>query len=62
MTNSAAIQGSELSHPSIYPTYDLLERGKELVLWNQSCRISMTQGNSTISECSFGEDPVIMVC
>ena len=38
-----------------------LEYIKGLVLWNRSHRTSMTQGNSRISERSFGEGPVMMV-
>lgn len=45
-------------HPNIYPIYDLLECVKELVLQNNNYRISMTQGNSRISERSVGEGPV----
>jgi hypothetical protein len=37
----------ELAHPNIYPIYELLEHLKALVLKNQSCRISMTQGNNS---------------
>lgn len=40
------IQGFELSHPSIFPIYELLK--------NQSHRISMTQDNNKISERSYG--------
>ena len=63
MTSSATtqIQGLELSHPSIYPIYELLECMKGLDLQIQSCRISMTQGNSRISERSLTEDPVLLV-
>ncbi|KAL6088944.1 hypothetical protein STEG23_016068 [Scotinomys teguina] len=55
------IQDFELDHVNIYPTHDLLGHWKILVLGNHSCRISMTQGNSRISEKSFGEGPVLMV-
>ena len=37
-----------MAHPNTYPIYDLLELVKGLVLWNQSFRIFMTQGNSRI--------------
>ena len=40
----------ELTHSNIYPTYEQLEKMKGLVLQNQSCRISMTQGNNTVRE------------
>ena len=63
--NSAATQaqihGFELVHLNIYPIYELLEHGKGPVLWIQSCRISMTQGNNRISERSPSEDPVLIV-
>ena len=42
------IQGFELAHPNIYPTYELLELVKGPVLQTQSCRISMTQGNTGV--------------
>jgi hypothetical protein len=38
-----------------------LECVKRLLLQNQSCRISMTQGNNRRSERSPGEDPGLMV-
>lgn len=34
---------------------------KGLVLQKQSCRISLIQGNSRISERHTGEDPVLIV-
>lgn len=34
-----------LAHPNIYPTYELPEHVKGLVLQNQRCRLSMTRGN-----------------
>lgn len=47
LTNSVAtsvhIQGLELAHPNIYPTYDLRECVKGLILWYHSLSISMTQ-------------------
>lgn len=49
----AHIQSFELAHPNI-----LLEYVKGLILWNQSCKISMTWGNSRISERRFGEGSI----
>ena len=60
-TTQAPIQGFELTHPNIYPIYELLECVKDPVLQSQSCRISMTQGNNRISERSPREDPVLIV-
>ena len=37
---------SGLAHPDIYLIYEILECVKGLVLLIQSCRISMTLGNS----------------
>ncbi|KAL6035433.1 hypothetical protein STEG23_001178 [Scotinomys teguina] len=58
-TNSATTQtytlSLEIAHPNIYPIYDLLECVKGLFLWNNNHRISMTQGNSRISERSLCE-------
>jgi hypothetical protein len=51
-----------LAHPDIHPIYELLEHVKDLVLQNQSCRISiMTQGNNGIPEKGPSEDPVLIV-
>lgn len=65
LTNSAAtqtqIQGSELAHPNVYSTCELLEHVKGLVLLIQSCRISMTLCNSRRSQKSASEDPVLMI-
>lgn len=36
------IQCFESLHPTIYPIYKLLECVKELILQNQSCRITLT--------------------
>jgi hypothetical protein len=56
-TNSAITQAQvydfELSHPNIFPIYDLLEYVKGLGLQIQSCRFSMTKGNNSISEKSL---------
>jgi hypothetical protein len=60
-TTQAPIQGFELTHPNIYPIYELLESVKDPVLQSQSCRISRTQGNNRISERSPREDPVLIV-
>ena len=57
-TSQAQIQGFELAHPNIYPTSELLECMKGLVLQIQNYRISMTQGNCRISEWSPCEVPV----
>lgn len=38
--------GPWVGPPQIYPIYDLLECTKELTLWNNSHRISITQGNT----------------
>ena len=54
----AQIQGFQLVHPNIYPIIDLLECMKGLVLQIQNYRISMTQGNSRISERRPSEVPV----
>lgn len=41
--------------------YDLLEFVKVLVLLNHSCRVSLTWGNSRISNRSHSEDPLLKV-
>ena len=50
LTNSAFTQvhtqAFELSLPSIYPIYDMMETMKRLVLQCHNHMISMTQGNS----------------
>ena len=52
--NSAATQaqihGFQLVHLNIYPIYELPEHMKQLVLQNQSHRISMTQENNRTPE------------
>ena len=64
MTNSATtqvqIQGFELAHPNIYPTYELLELVKGPVLQIQSCRISMAHGNDRLSKMSPSEVPELI--
>ena len=60
-TSQAQIQGFVLTHPNIYPSYDLLEHMREPVLQIQSCRISMIQGNNRISKRSPSEDPIFIV-
>ena len=55
------LKGTELAHPSIYSIWELLYCLKELVLENQSYKISMTQDNNRISERSPSEDPVLIV-
>ena len=59
-TCQAQNQGSELSHPNIYLTYELLAQ-EGPVLQIQSCKISMTQGNNRIPERSPSEDLVLVV-
>lgn len=44
-------------HPNIHCIYDLLESMKELVLQIESCKISTTQVNNTISKRSPSEGP-----
>ena len=61
-TTQAQIQGFESIHPTIYPTYELLDHVKGPGLQNQSCRISTTCGNSRLSEKSPGEDLVLIMC
>ena len=52
LTNSAPPRSSSRAlswpTPNIYLIHDELEWVKGLVLQNQSCRISMTQGNSSV--------------
>ena len=61
MINSAItqahIQGFELA----FPINDLMKHMKELVLWNHSCRISMTPDSSRLSERSSAEGPVMIM-
>ena len=52
-TTQAQIQGFELTHPNIYPTYECWSMRRGQILQNQSCRISMTQDNNS-------EDPVLI--
>ena len=61
VTIQAHILDFGLSHPNFYPIYDPLELMKNLVLQNDSRRISMTQGHNRVSERSFGEGPVMMM-
>lgn len=60
-THQVHIHSFELAHPNTYPIYDLLESMKGSVLWSHSCRISMTWGNSNISNRSFRKGPVLTV-
>lgn len=60
-TTQAQIQDSEMTHHDISPIHELLVFMKGLVLQNQSCRVSMTQGNNRTSEKSPGEDLVLIV-
>jgi hypothetical protein len=57
----AQIQGFELAHPKIYIICDLLGFMKGLVLQIQSCKISMTHGNTRITRSSSSEDPILTV-
>jgi hypothetical protein len=50
-----------MAYPNIYPICELLELVKGLVLQNQSCRISMTQGSNRISKRSPNEDSGLIV-
>ena len=52
---------SELAYLNTYPIYDLPDCLEGVVLLNHSHRISMTQGNSRISDRNMGEGPVLMV-
>ena len=45
-TTQAQIQGFELAHPNIYPTYKLLECVKGLDPQKQGCSISRTQATT----------------
>jgi hypothetical protein len=49
MNNSGATE-AQIVCPNFYPIYELLEHVKRPVLWTQSSRISMTQGNNRMSE------------
>ena len=51
-----------MAHPNIYPIWDLLENVKGLVLQINTRRISMTWVGLGISQRSFGEGLVMMVC
>lgn len=48
-TSQVQMQGSELAHPNTHPINELLEYMRVLVLMIQNYRISMTQGNNTLS-------------
>ena len=50
-------QGCELAHPNLHPISALLKHVKEPVLQTQSCRISMMQGNNSISKRSPRKGP-----
>ncbi|KAL6053888.1 hypothetical protein STEG23_003715 [Scotinomys teguina] len=50
-------QGYELAHSNIHLIYELLEQVKEMSLQIQNSRISMTQGNNSISKKSPSESP-----
>jgi hypothetical protein len=49
----------ESTYHNLYSIYELLEQG--LVLQNQKCRISLTQGKNRIFKRSLSEDPVLIV-
>lgn len=57
-TTQAQIQGFELACPNVHP---MLEHLMGVVLQNQSCGISVTQGSRRIAERTLGEGPVLMV-
>lgn len=50
-----------MGRPNIYPVCDLLEHVKEWVLQTQSCKISMAQGNSRITNSGTSEGPASIV-
>ena len=54
--SQAQIQGFELVHLNIYPSYDLLELLRRSVLQIQRCRMSTTQGNNRILDRSPCEE------
>lgn len=60
-TTQVQIQGFELVHAYIFPIYELLEYMKGLVLQNEICRISITQGSNRIYKRSPNGDPVLIV-
>lgn len=60
-THQVHIHSFELAHPNTCPIYDLLESVKGSVLWSHSCRISMTWGNTNVSNRSFRKGPVLTV-
>lgn len=53
-------QGLMLTHLGIHPNWDPLEFMKGLILWNNTCRMSKTQGN-LVSQTSSHEDSAMMV-
>lgn len=57
----AHVQDFELAHPLIYIICELLRHVKELVLPNQSCSISKTQDNRSVTGRSPGKDPMLTV-
>ena len=60
-TTQAQTQGFEVSYPSIYPIYELMEHVKRQGQQIQSYRISMTQGNNRIYQRSPNKNPVWIV-
>lgn len=65
LTPQAHLLGLKLAHPTIYPTYDLQECLKELILGNRNHRThrtSMTPDKSRISEKNVSVDPLLVVC
>lgn len=52
---------SRLAHSIIYSIHDLLECMEGLLLWNDDRRISITWGNSRMSERHFSEGSVMTV-
>ena len=60
-TTQAQVQGSELTHPTIYISCEWLGCVKGTILLIQSCRISMTQGKNRTTRRSLSKDPMLMV-
>jgi hypothetical protein len=53
LTPEAMLMPKIQVHSSIFPIHDLLGRVNGPVLWIQSCRVSVTQGNNRISQRSL---------
>lgn len=61
VTTQAQIQGYELAHSNINSIYELLEHIMGPDMQIQSYRISVTQGNNMISNCSPYKNPELIV-